>query len=92
MARKKKRRPPRRAPLRPAPEWSDCLYLSLRRESVGLFRFLLEAEDNLAYMSVADRWAAVVRVVFSPQQKREVEACLARIASLVPFERIPVPA
>ncbi|MDL2272306.1 DUF4911 domain-containing protein [Desulfovibrio sp. OttesenSCG-928-I05] len=87
MARKRQRKRP---PLPPPPLWSDCLYYRLERESVGLFRFLLEAEDNLAYMSVVDRWAAVVQVVFCPRQKREVERCLERIAHLVPLTRIPV--
>lgn len=70
------------------PEWSDCLYLRLPREQVGLFRFLLEAEDNLAYMSVVDRYAAAVQVVFSPHQKKETAACLDRIGSLIPLERV----
>ena len=85
MARKK---PRRRPPLLPAPLWSDCLYLKLEREYVGLFRFFLEAEDNLAYMSVVDRWSTVIQVVFSPQQRHEVESCLARIAKVVPFSRV----
>ncbi len=78
----KRRRP--RPPL-PAPRWSSCLYLRIRREDVAMFRFLLEAEDNLAYMTVVDRWKTVLRVVFSPHQKTAVHACLERMRERVPF-------
>ncbi len=80
--RARKRRP---TPPLPAPRWSDCLYLRLARSDVGMFRFLLEAEDNLGYMTVVDRSAAVLRVVFSPHQRRAVLAYLESMRGLAPF-------
>lgn len=80
------RKPRRRPPLPPPPAWSDRLYLRLPRETIGLFRFLLEAEENLAYMSVVDRYAAAVQVVFSPMQRKELLASLERMKPLVPLE------
>ena len=59
------------APL-PAPRFSACLYVRIAPQDVAMFRFLLEAEDNLAYMSTVDRWACVLRVTFSPHQRNSV--------------------
>ena len=84
-ARKKKRR--FRPPL-PAPRLSSRLYVRLRPADVAMFRFLLEAEDNLAYMSTVDRWACVLRVVFSPHQAAAVRRYLTSMRELVPFDVI----
>ena len=82
-ARGKKRRSfPR--PL-PAPEYSACLYVRIAPPHIAMFRFLLEAEDNLAYMSTVDRWASVLRVTFSPHQREAVNRYLASMRSLIPF-------
>ena len=59
---------PKPPPPLPAPEFSSCLYVRLHPADVAVFRYLLEAEDNLAYISTVDRWASVLRVVFSPHQ------------------------
>ena len=53
-----------------------------------MFRFLLEAEDNLAYMSTVDRWACVLRVTFSPHQHAAVRHCLESIRTQICFEEI----
>lgn len=65
----KKRRPPL---LLPAPKWSDRLYVRLPKHDIAMFRYLLEAQENLGYMSVVDCNAAVLKVVFSPHQEREM--------------------
>ena len=91
-ARKKPR--PRKfrhpAPL-PAPRFSSCLYLRLAQRDVAMFRFLLEAEDNLAYASTVDRWACVLRVTFSPHQEAAVHGFLETMREQVPFEIILTP-
>lgn len=79
-----------RPPL-PAPEFSSCLYVRLRPCDVAMFRFLLEAEDNLAYMSTVDRWACVLRVVFSPHQAKAVRLYLESMRERIPFEIILIP-
>ena len=86
-----KRRKRRSYPVPPAPYWSDCVYIRVPSEQVAMFRFLLEAEDNLAYMTVVDRWKAVLRVVFSPHQRKNAMACLETIRERVPFTLIPLP-
>ena len=69
----------------PAPAFSSCLYVRLAPRDVAMFRFLLEAEDNLAYMSTVDRWASVARVTFSPHQENALRACLETLRDRVAF-------
>lgn len=81
MPRKRKR-----PPLLPAPSFSSRLYIRLEPERTRLFRYLLEAYDNLAYSSVADRKACILKLVYSPQQEREFLAALDEIKQSTPFE------
>ncbi|MGE4297437.1 MAG: DUF4911 domain-containing protein [Desulfovibrionaceae bacterium] len=82
MARMKKRRRP--APP-PPPERSRRLYVRVAQADLARMKFLLEAVDNLAYMSVIDRFEAVVQVVFSPHQEAEVRAFLDGLATAMPL-------
>jgi len=43
---------------------SRILYVEIPRQDIALYRFLLEGYDNLAIMSVIDRYRAVVRLRF----------------------------
>lgn len=81
----KKRKPAKKRSLPPATR-SGRLYVTIAPSKVHLFRYFLEAEDNLALMTVVDRWRAALMVRFSPHQEAEVRACLARMKSAVPFE------
>ncbi len=78
------------APL-PAPRFSSRLYVRLAPADVAMFRFLLEAEDNLAFMSTVDRWASVLRVTFSPHQEDEVRRHLAAMRETIAFEEVLTP-
>ena len=55
---------------------------------MALFRFLLEAEDNLGYMSVLDRWQALLKVTFSPHQAQQMRDCLETMREMLDFEII----
>ncbi|HBR05677.1 MAG TPA: DUF4911 domain-containing protein [Desulfovibrio sp.] len=77
MSLKPGRRRPRKAG--PPPSHSARLYVQLAPERIALFRFLLEAHDNLALFSVADRRQGVLQLRFSPDQGREVRAFLERV-------------
>lgn len=85
MARKRKR-----PPLLPAPRFSGRLYIRLEPGQTRLFRYLLEAYDNLAYSSVADRKACILKLVYSPQQKKEFLSALDEIRQSVRFEALPL--
>lgn len=82
-----RRRRDRSAVLPPARE-SPALYLRLPAERTALFRFLLEAYENVAYFTVLDRREALIKVIFSPHMRAQAEAALADIARSVPLERL----
>lgn len=54
-----------------------------------MFRYLLEAYDNLGYMSVVDRWRAVLRVSYSPHQRQEFLDTLEGMNGTVSFRVLP---
>lgn len=64
---------------------SAVLVIRIAPRDVGLFRFLLEARDNLALFTVLDPRAALLKLLFSPHQKEEVRAALADMADLIPM-------
>jgi len=52
--------------------WSSRVYARVPRERIALIKFLFEGYDNLAYVSVIDRYQAVVRITCSPDSLAEV--------------------
>ncbi|MBD5626750.1 MAG: DUF4911 domain-containing protein [Desulfovibrio sp.] len=68
-----------------APRHSGRLLVRLAPADVALFRFLLEAYENLAFFTVLERKAALLKVVFSPQQEDAVRTALAEIGASVPL-------
>lgn len=73
---------------RPVPEWSEIVFAQLDHHKVHLFRYLLEAYDNLGYMTVVDRWGGVIKISFSPHQREEMMQALDEISETVPFKII----
>lgn len=69
--------------------WSERVFLEIDPGNVHMFRYLLEAYDNLGYMSVVDRWRAVLRVSYSPHQKHEFFETLESIRTMVSFCTLP---
>ncbi|WP_457572613.1 DUF4911 domain-containing protein [Desulfovulcanus sp.] len=45
--------------------YSKRLYLQLDRKYIALFKFFLEGYDNLAYLTVVDKYKAVLQLVYS---------------------------
>ncbi|WP_353119818.1 DUF4911 domain-containing protein [Nitratidesulfovibrio sp.] len=132
MARKRPRKP---SPPLPPPRASARLYARIAPRHIAMFRFLLEAQDNLGYMTVLDRGVgggtdgvpsgpagpdgpvaaphdgatergaevtettvtaparntsgtgadAVLKIVFSPHQEREMRAFLDGMRATIPF-------
>lgn len=80
--RRKGGRPGRRYP---APKRSARLYVYLDPSRVHLFRFFLEAQDNLGIMTVVDRWRAALLVRFSPHQEKAMREFLADVNESLPF-------
>ncbi len=77
-------------PLEPATR-SECLLIRIAPEKVGMFRFLLEAYEHIAYFSVINRQQAVLKVVFSPHRARATQDMLAEIGQSLDLEILPWP-
>ena len=60
--------PPRRS--------SEVLYAEVPRNQIALYRFLLEGYDNLAIMSVVDRYRAVIKLRFLPDAEKTLRGLL----------------
>lgn len=82
----KKKRRKRKARVLPAPCRSARVYLYIDPSKVHLFRYLLEAEDNLGIMTVVDRWRAALMVRCSPHQEEALLRFLEEARPTVPFE------
>lgn len=83
---------PHRDRSRPCPpvRHSAALYLRLPARQIALFRFLLEAQENLAYFTVLDRREALIKVIFSPHMADALRQALSDIARSVTLE-FPAP-
>lgn len=82
---RKKRRPRKKGRRLPLPARSARLYVYIDPSKVHLFRFLLEADDNLGLMTVVDRWRAALLLRFSPHQEARLRAFLEEARQTVPF-------
>jgi len=75
--------------LPPSPEVSARVYVRVAPADIALFRFLLEANDNLGVFTVVNKFDGVLMVRFSPQQRREVERFLRQAATEMAIEVLP---
>lgn len=80
------------APALPPARHTDCLYVRLPACHTALFRFLLEARENLAYFTVLDRREALLKVVFSPHMRPMVLLALEDMQRSLPLEILHLPA
>jgi len=73
------------------PRWSKRLYLRVPRREIAYLKFILESYDNLAFMSVLDRFEAVLCLTFSPDQVAGVRDVLTSLAREIEIREIRVP-
>lgn len=70
---------------------SRTFYAEVPRAQIALYRFLLEGYDNLAVMSVVDRFRAVIRLRCTSHAEKTLQELLAaqgaRIVELPPSAR-----
>lgn len=78
-------RRPRRGRVFPAARRSARIYVYLDPAAVHLFRSMLEAADNLGFMTVVDRWRAALLIRFSPHQEQQLFDFMDEIRETVPF-------
>ncbi|MDZ7761001.1 MAG: DUF4911 domain-containing protein [Desulfovermiculus sp.] len=77
--------------LPPPPTWSERMYLRIPRREIAFFKFMLEAEHNLALMTVVDKYEAAIKLSCAPGQRQEVEDFLDRLQDEIALERLSVP-
>ena len=73
------------APALPPPTRSASLLVRIAPEHTGMFRFLLEAYDHVAYFTVLENKTALLRVIFSPHRQREAREALQQMAQSLTF-------
>lgn len=71
--------PHRIGPPLPPPRTSGRIVVELEPARVGMFRFLLEAYENVAYFTVLDKQIARLAVIFSPHRERATRHVLEEI-------------
>ena len=75
-AARQRKRQARILPLGPPETASRVLYAEIPRHQIALYRFLLEGYDNLAVMSVVDRYRAVIKLRFTPDAEQTLRGML----------------
>lgn len=74
--------------------WQNSAYLLARMDSchVAMFRFLLEANDNMALFTVLERSPALLKIIFARESKDAVLKILDSIAKSLPvtYENWPL--
>ncbi len=74
---------------RPPATVSNYLLVQIAPEKVGMFRFLLEAYEHLAYFSVINKQKAILKVVYSPHREDATKAMLAEIGESLEIVQLP---
>lgn len=70
---------------------SRHLALYMRAQNVAMFRFLLEAHDNLALFTVIERRPSILMLSFALESREEIIKMLNEISSVVEFTWIDWP-
>lgn len=70
----------------PPPASSSFLLARINPEHVAMFRFLLEAYDNMALFSVLEKNPCLLKIVFSPHCLAHARQILAEMRQSLPFE------
>ena len=91
MAKSVSRRRPRKRLCPPPPGCSRRIYVQVKPSDIGLFRFLLEAWDNLGVFTVADKFRGVLQLRYSPHQEREMRQFLDAASHEMTVQEIPFP-
>ena len=86
--RKRARKP---SPALPPPRSSLRFLVRLAPRDVAMFRFLLEAYDNLAYFTVLDAGETLLSVVCSPHQEDAARRALEGMGEQLPLRYAPWP-
>lgn len=89
MARRKRK--PRPRPLPPPPEQSSRIYIQMAPSDIAIFRFLMEAVENLALFTVTDRFKGILMIRYSPHQEREFREFMDGLKDEIHIKYLPNP-
>lgn len=64
------------------------LYLTLAPKDMAMFRFLLEAYDNVAMFTVLDPKVTLLKLIFSPHDEKYVHEILQSMQKKIDFVSI----
>ena len=79
-SRRQRRKP---SPLLPPEQTSRVVYAEIPRSKIALYRFIFEGYDNLAIISVVDRYRAVIKVRFLSDAEKDVRGLLTSLGARV---------
>ncbi len=68
---------------------SNYLLLQIAPDKVGMFRFLLEAYEHIAYFSVINKQKAILKIVYSPHRESAAKQMLSEIGESLEIEHLP---
>ncbi len=89
MARRKRK--PRPRPLPPPPDQSSRIYIQIAPSDIAILRFLMEAVENLALFTIADRFKGILMLRFSPHQEREFYEFMDGLKDEIEIKYLPNP-
>ena len=85
------RRRPRKRICPPAPVRSERVYVQIEPSNIGLFRFLLEAHDNLGIFTVTNKYKGILLLRYSPHQAPEIKRFIKQVASEMDITTVHTP-
>lgn len=69
---------------------SAAIYIRIPPHEIGMFRFLLEAYENLALATTIDRHMAILKVRFARESRTRLDRAILDIGRTIPIEIVPV--
>lgn len=70
---------------------SSVLYVKLKSKDMAMFRFLLEAYDGLALLTIIEPKTALVKVLHSPHEEKRLSLALESVQEIISIEIIENP-
>ncbi len=71
--------------------YSERIYVKIPRKEIGYFKFILESYENLCYMSVIDRYDAIIKISFFYDQIEQLMFFLKAIKKDIGLEIVFCP-
>jgi len=70
---------------------SSIVYVRLRSQDMAMFRFLMEAHDALAMLTIIEPKATLVKILYSPHEEERLHLALTSVQELISVEIVENP-